>query len=54
MVMIGGTAHFILITACVAGFLGLRPDKKQWRQLIVGGFLSLAYFALIIVILAPR
>jgi hypothetical protein len=54
MVMIGGVAHFILIAACVAGFLRLRPNKKNWSRLIAGGFLALAYFALIIVILAPR
>jgi len=54
MVMIGGVAHFILIAACLVGFLRLRPDKKKWSRFIAGGFLSLAYFALIIVILAPR
>jgi hypothetical protein len=29
VVMIGGLAHFLLIVACVAGFLELRPRGKQ-------------------------
>ncbi len=54
MVMIGGVAHFLLIAACLAGFIRLRPRKKQWGQFFAGGFLALAYFALIIAIAAPR
>src|SRR5580698_2096146 len=29
-VMVGGAAHFLIIVACVAGFLHLRPRGKQW------------------------
>jgi hypothetical protein len=54
LVMIGGVAHFLLILACVAGFIQLRPRKKQWEQFFAGGFLALAYFALIIAIAAPH
>jgi len=54
MVMIGGVAHFVLIIACMAGFLQLRPRMKQWGQFFGGGLLALAYFALIIVTTAPR
>jgi hypothetical protein len=54
MVFIGGVAHFILITGCLVGFLGLTPGKKQWGQFVMGGVLSLAYFALIIAAMAPR
>lgn len=54
MVMVGGVAHFLLIIACVAGFLQLRPRGKQWGQFFGGGVLASAYFALIIAIAAPR
>lgn len=54
LVMIGSMAHFLLIIACVAGFIQLRPRKKQWGKFFAGGFLALAYFALIIVTTAPH
>ena len=54
MVMVGGVAHFLLIVACVAGFLQLRPRGKQCGQFFGGGILASAYFALIIAIAAPR
>jgi hypothetical protein len=53
-VMIGGMAHFLLIAACLAGFLQLRPRAKQWSQFFGGGLLALAYFAVIIAVAAPR
>src|SRR5271155_1270422 len=53
-VLLGGIAHFLLIIACIAGFLQLRPGKKQWAQFFAGGLLAMAYFALIIVTTAPR
>jgi hypothetical protein len=53
MVFVGGLAHFLLITACMAGFLRLRPGKKQWYRFFAGGLLVLAYMALIIVVAAP-
>jgi hypothetical protein len=54
MVMVGGVAHFLLIIACMAGFMQLRPGIKQWGQFFAGGLLALAYFALIVVTLAPH
>ena len=54
MVFIGGAAHFILIIGCLVGFLELAPSKKQWVQFVMGGVLALAYFALIIAVMAPR
>jgi hypothetical protein len=53
-VLLGGVAHFLLIIACIAGFLQLRADKKQWAQFFAGGLVAMAYFALIIVTTAPR
>ena len=54
MVFIGTMAHFLLIAASIAGFIRLKPDKKQRYRFFVGGFLVLAYMALIIAIAAPR
>jgi hypothetical protein len=54
MVFIGSVAHFLLIVACLVGFLQLRPGKKQWTHFFTGGFLVLAYMALIIFIAAPH
>jgi hypothetical protein len=54
MVMVGCVAHFLLIVACMAGFLQLQPRGKQWGRFFGGGILALAYFALIIAIAGPR
>ena len=44
----------IVLIACTAGFIQLRPRMKQWVQFFAGGFLALAYFTLIVVIAAPH
>jgi hypothetical protein len=51
--MVEGAAHVLIIVACLAGFLHLRPRRRQWSQFFEGGVLALAYFALIIAIAAP-
>jgi hypothetical protein len=45
---------FLLIIACMAGFLQQRPGRRHWGQFFAGGLLALAYFALIIVTTAPH
>jgi hypothetical protein len=54
MVLVGGVAHFLLIIACMAGFLQLRPGVRLWGQFFAGGLLALAYFALIVFTTAPH
>jgi hypothetical protein len=54
MVMVGGVAHFLLILACMTGFLQLPPGRKQWGQFFGGGLLALAYFILIVATMAPH
>jgi hypothetical protein len=54
MVFIGVIGHFVIITACLAGFFNLQPGRKQWVQFFAGGLLVLAYFALIVVTTAPH
>jgi hypothetical protein len=54
MVLVGGVAHVLLIIACIAGFLQLRPNMKRWVEFLAGGLSVLAYFALIVITMAPR
>jgi hypothetical protein len=54
MVPIGGIGHFILIIACVAALLNQRTDMTRWWKFVGGGFLTLAYFALIVAVARPR
>ncbi len=54
MVFIASLAHFLLIVACLAAFLRLRPGKKQWYHFFAGGLLVLVYMVLIIIIAGPR
>jgi hypothetical protein len=54
MVLVEGVAHALLIMACTAGFLQLRPGLKQWGQFLAGGVLALAYLMLIVVTTAPH
>jgi hypothetical protein len=54
MVPIGGIGHFILIVACAAALLKQRTDNKKWWKFVGGGFLALAYFALIVAVARPR
>jgi hypothetical protein len=53
MVFVGGVGHFVLLIACVAEFRQLRPGKKEWRQLLTGGVLTLAFFGVIVATMLP-
>lgn len=54
MVLLGGIAHLILIVGCVAAVLDRNRDEMDWWKFAGGGAAVLAYFALIVVIAAPR
>lgn len=54
LALAAGLGHFLLIIACVAGFLRSRPDLRRWGQFLAGGVLSVAYFILIIVTTGPQ
>jgi hypothetical protein len=54
MVFIGGVAHVVLIIACAAAFRRLNPGRREWRQLLAGGLLVLAYFGVIVITLLPH
>jgi hypothetical protein len=52
--VIAATGHFLLIAACLVGFLKNRPKAREWSQFIAGGVLAIAYFILIIVTTGPQ
>lgn len=52
--LVAALGHFLLIVACLAGFLRMRPRVKQWGQFLAGGVLAVGYFILIIVITGPQ
>jgi hypothetical protein len=54
MVTIGGIGHFILLIACLTALFNQTTDPKKWWKFVGGGVLTLAYFALIIVVARPR
>jgi hypothetical protein len=35
--------HFLIIAACLVGFLRARPAARQWGQFATGGVLAIAY-----------
>ena len=54
MVPVGCIGHFVLIIACLAAFFERKTDKNKWWKFPGGGLVTLAYFALIIIIARPR
>jgi hypothetical protein len=54
MVLLGGIGHFILIAACLAALFDRRINDKRMWKMVAGGVVVLAYFALIIIVAAPR
>jgi hypothetical protein len=52
--VIAATGHFLLIAACLVGFLRNRPSARECAQFVGGGVLAIAYFTLIIVTTGPQ
>ncbi|HSB17093.1 MAG TPA: hypothetical protein VLE22_21765 [Bryobacteraceae bacterium] len=52
--VVAAAGHFLLIGACLAGFLRTRPELRQWGQFVGGGVLAVGYFALIIITTGPQ
>lgn len=52
--VIASAGHFLMIGACITGFILLRPRTKEWVQFLSGGIISVLYFALIIVTTGPQ
>jgi hypothetical protein len=52
--VIAVAAHFLLITACLAGFLRTRPGARAWGRFMAGGALAIGYFVAIIITTGPQ
>jgi hypothetical protein len=52
--LVAGGGHFLLIIACLTGFLRTRPRSRAWTEFIAGGALSVAYFVVIIFTTGPQ
>jgi len=52
--VVAAAGHFLMIVACLAGFLRQRPDAGKWGQFVTGGALAVGYFALIIITTGPQ
>jgi hypothetical protein len=45
--------HFLIIAACVAGFLRLRPTGRQWGEFIGGGVLAIGFLLVMAFTVGP-
>jgi len=54
LAIIAATGHFVLIVACLIGFLETRPKPGAWTKFIGGGLLAIAYLVGIIFITGPQ
>jgi hypothetical protein len=50
MVTLGGSGHFILIVATLFAVVGHNTEARKWWRFADGGVLSVAYFAVLVVI----
>jgi hypothetical protein len=46
--VVAAAGHFLLMAACLAGFLRMRPGMRRTGEFVAGGVLAVGYFALII------
>ena len=47
-------AHFLLIIACAAGFMRLKPGAKQWGMFLAGGVVAVTYLLVLMITLRPE
>jgi hypothetical protein len=52
--VIAASGHFVLMAACLAGFLRTRPGARGWAQFLAGGALAVGYFVAIIITTGPQ
>jgi hypothetical protein len=51
--LFGALGHFLIIIACLVGFLRLRPNGRECQRFVGGGVLSIAYLLLVAFTLGP-
>jgi multisubunit Na+/H+ antiporter MnhB subunit len=47
-------AHFVLIVACAAGFLRLKPSANEWVKFLCAGILAIGYLLLLMITMRPE
>jgi hypothetical protein len=52
--LVAGGGHFLLIIACLAGFLRTRPNIREWSKFVAGGCLAVGFLAASIVTTGPQ
>ena len=52
--VIAAAGHFLMIAACVVGFLRTGPNLRRWGQFFGGGMLAVAYLVAIIFTTGPQ
>ena len=52
--VIAVAGHFLLIVACLAGFLRTGPGGRAWGQFMTAGALAIGYFVAIIITTGPQ
>jgi hypothetical protein len=52
--LVAGGGHMLLLAACLAGFLRLRPGRRHWAQFVAGGLAAVLYFVAIIITTGPQ
>ena len=52
--VIAAGGHFLLIIACLAGFLRTRPGPRRWGGFLTGGILAVGYLVLIVITTGPQ
>jgi hypothetical protein len=52
--VVAAVGHFLMIVACVVGFLRTGPGLRQWGQFLGGGILAVAYLVAIIFTTGPQ
>jgi hypothetical protein len=45
--------NFLIIAACLFGFLRARPGARQWGQFVAGGVLAIGYFLVMVFTVGP-
>ena len=54
LALVAAAGHFLLIAACLIGFLRTRPNPRMWAAFVGGGLLAVAYFIAIIATTGPQ
>ncbi len=52
--VVAAGGHFLLLFACLAGWLRMRPDLRQVGEFVGGGVAAVAYFVAIIFTTGPQ